>query len=83
MLRVPRLNSFDLGPVALVVAPVLVLVVAEWVRSVEPEPVELAVVEFVRSGELAPIAKPMVVLAEVVAVLAPAGEHSLPADWKD
>lgn len=68
----------------LVVAPAVVLVVVlVLVRSVEPDPVELAVVEFLRSVLLAPIAKLMVVLVRVVAVLAPVGVHSLSADWKD
>lgn len=68
----------------LVAAPAVVLVVVlVLVRSVEPDPVELAVVEFLRSVLLAPIAKLMVVLVRVVAVLAPVGVHSLSADWKD
>lgn len=68
----------------LVVAPAVVLVVVlVLVRSVEPDPVELAVVEFLRSVLLAPIAKLMVVLVRLGAVLAPVGVHSLSADWKD
>lgn len=72
--------------VGLVVAPVVVLVVGfvvalVLVRPVEPDPVEPAVVEFGRSVVLAPIAKLMVVLVGLDAVLAPVGVHSLSADW--
>lgn len=76
MLRAPRQISFGSVPVALVVALVRVLVVAEFVRSVAHHPVEVAVVVFVRSVELVPIAMPMVgLVAMVVAVLVPVGVH--------